>query len=283
MPLTSPRLWIVSTPIGNSGDLSPRAREILSGVSLVLAEDTRRTAWLFRECGISVEKLLSFFEHNEGDRIEDALKLLRSGKDVALVSDAGTPLVSDPGYTLVKACRRENLPVSPLPGPSAPLAALSAAGIAPIPHTFLGFLPRHAKEIREIFTTFAHAPSTLVFFERKDRLEQSLEIAAEVLSDRDIAICRELTKPHEEFILGELRNFRNLCRNLRGEITVIIGPPAEARRRAREEVEELLKEELAKGVKLRTAAVTVQAKCAGWSVKEIYSLANLMKNCQKAD
>ena len=120
MPLTSPRLWIVATPLGNPGDLSPRAREILENADLILAEDTRRAAQLCRLCGIQGRRFLSFYDHNEAERQEEVLRLLREGRDLALISDAGTPLLADPGYRLVRACRKEGLPVSPVPGPSAP-------------------------------------------------------------------------------------------------------------------------------------------------------------------
>ena len=127
MPLTSPRLWIVATPLGNPGDLSPRAREILENADLILAEDTRRAAQLCRLCGIQGRRFLSFYDHNEAERQEEVLRLLRDGRDLALISDAGTPLLADPGYRLVRACRKEGLPVSPVPGPSGPTAAAPAS------------------------------------------------------------------------------------------------------------------------------------------------------------
>ncbi|MDE5879381.1 MAG: 16S rRNA (cytidine(1402)-2'-O)-methyltransferase, partial [Desulfovibrio sp.] len=206
MPSTSPRLWIVATPLGNPGDLSPRAREILASADLVLAEDTRRAAELFRRLGLAPRRFVSFYEQNEEERREEALAALRAGAQVALISDAGTPLLADPGYRLVRACRREGLAVSPVPGPSAPVAALSAAGLPPLPFTFLGFLPRDAGPRRALFQAYAKVPGSLVFFERKDRLAQSLALAAAILGPRELAICRELTKTHEEFVLGRLEN-----------------------------------------------------------------------------
>ena len=133
---TSPapgHLWIVATPLGNPGDLSPRAREVLAGADLILAEDTRRAGLLCSQCNIPARRFLSFHDHNESERQEEVLRLLRQGQNLALVSDAGTPLLADPGYRLVRACRAEGLPVSPVPGPSAPVTALSAAGIPPLP------------------------------------------------------------------------------------------------------------------------------------------------------
>lgn len=272
MPLNANRLWIVATPLGNPGDLSPRAREVLASADLVLAEDTRRTARLLRECGLEVRRLLSFHDHNETERQEGVLRLLREGQSVALVSDAGTPLLADPGYRLVRACRKEGLAVSPLPGPSAPVAALSAAGIPPLPHSFLGFLPRDAAGRDALFTAFAHVPGALIFFERKDRLKESLAQAAHILGPRELAVCRELTKEHEEFIVGRLEDSAQLPDELLGEITVIVGPPEHTERTPREDVLLLANAELAQGGKPRQVARRVQDAVRGWSGKEIYAL-----------
>ena len=272
MPLNANRLWIVATPLGNPGDLSPRAREVLASADLVLAEDTRRTARLLRECGLEVRRLLSFHDHNETERQEGVLRLLREGQNVALVSDAGTPLLADPGYRLVRACRKEGLAVSPLPGPSAPVAALSAAGIPPLPHSFLGFLPRDAAGRDALFSAFAHVPGALIFFERKDRLKESLAQAARILGPRELAVCRELTKEHEEFIVGRLEDSAQLPDELLGEITVVVGPPEHTERTPREEVLKLANAELAQGGKPRQVARRVQDAVRGWSGKEIYAL-----------
>ena len=272
MPLNVNRLWIVATPLGNPGDLSPRAREVLASADLVLAEDTRRTARLLRECGLEVRRLLSFHDHNETERQEGVLRLLREGQNVALVSDAGTPLLADPGYRLVRACRKEGLAVSPLPGPSAPVTALSAAGIPPLPHSFLGFLPRDAAGRDALFSAFAHVPGALIFFERKDRLKESLAQAARILGPRELAVCRELTKEHEEFIVGRLEDSAQLPDELLGEITVVVGPPEHTERTPREEVLLLANAELAQGGKPRQVARRVQDAVRGWSGKEIYAL-----------
>lgn len=273
MPSTSPRLWIVATPLGNPGDLSPRAREALETADLVLAEDTRRAAALFRRHGLAPRRFLSFYEQNEEDRREEVLAALRAGARVALISDAGTPLVADPGYRLVRACRREGLTVSPVPGPSAPVAALSAAGLPPLPFTFLGFLPRDAGGRRALFTAYAAVPGSLVFFERKDRLAESLALAAGILGPRELAICRELTKTHEEFRLGRLEKAGELAQDLLGEITVIIGPPEGTPARAgREEAESCLRTLLASGLKPREAAREAHSRLPGWSAKELYAL-----------
>ena len=147
MSSNSGTLWIVATPLGNPGDLSPRAREVLETADGILAEDTRRAGLLLSRCGLNVTTpFTSFHDHNEEARLPQVLELLQAGKTLALVSDAGTPLLSDPGYRLVRACRKAGIRVSPVPGPSAPVAALSASGLPPQPFVFLGFLPRKKAE-----------------------------------------------------------------------------------------------------------------------------------------
>lgn len=273
MPSSFPGLKIVATPLGNAGDLSPRARDVLQRADLVLAEDTRRAARLFEQCGMAKPRLTSFFEHNEEEKLSRVLSLLRQGAMVALMSDAGTPLLSDPGYRLVRACRKEGIPVSPLPGPSAPVAALSASGLPPVPFSFLGFLPRSEKGRADIFLAFGSSPGSIVFFERKDRLAESLAIAHAVLGSREVAICRELTKTHEEFILGNLGDLADACPDFLGEITVIIGPGQTGERTEAQAVKKILAAFLAQGHKPRQAAKMAKNKCQGWTSAQIYELA----------
>jgi 16S rRNA (cytidine1402-2'-O)-methyltransferase len=266
---------VVATPLGNPGDFSPRAREILAGADVILAEDTRRAARLCAAHGIPTRRLLSFFEHNEEKRTEEALRLLKEGRSLALVSDAGTPLLADPGYRLVRACRKEGIAVSPLPGPSAPAAALSAAGIPPLPYTFLGFLPRDAAGRKAVFTAFAATPGALVFFERRDRLRASLAAAHKILGPRELAICRELTKTHEEFILTRLERTAELPEELPGELTIVIGPPERTERLSERELRRLISAVPAgkrHDLKPRELARRLQDAARGWSVKEIYAL-----------
>lgn len=275
---TSPapgHLWIVATPLGNPGDLSPRAREVLAGADLILAEDTRRAGLLCSQCNIPARRFLSFHDHNESERQEEVLRLLRQGQNLALVSDAGTPLLADPGYRLVRACRAEGLPVSPVPGPSAPVTALSAAGIPPLPYTFLGFLPRDVAGRRATLSAFARTPGSLIFFERKDRLRESLAQAAELLGPRAVAVCRELTKTHEEFILGRLEKWQELPEELLGEITVIIGPPEQKERADEAEARRALEAVMAAAderLKPKEVARRAQEMAPGWSAKELYEL-----------
>lgn len=270
--MPSQQLWVVATPVGNPGDLSPRAREILGSVDYILAEDTRRAWRLLKECEIQPKNLISFYEHNEQDRQESILNLLREGASAALISDAGTPLLADPGYRLVRACRQEGIPVSPVPGAFAPAIALSAAGLPPLPFTFLGFLPRTRSEKKALFNSYSSVPGSLVFFERKNRLEESLAIAFEQLGERELAICRELTKTHEQFIIGFLEDYASLSISLLGELTIIIGPPEKKFRSPRTLIDERIAIARQQGLKPRAIARSVASQCSGWTASEIYSL-----------
>lgn len=273
----SGKLWIVATPLGNPGDLSPRAREILAAADLVLAEDTRRSGTLLAACGITAKRFSSLHDHNEKSRLATVLEELQSGAVAALVSDAGTPLVSDPGYQLVKACREAGIAVSPVPGPCAPVAALSASGLPPMPFTFLGFPPRSKGDIRKFFAPYASLMATLIFFERKDRLAETLALAHEVLGNRAGCIAREITKTYEEFIPFALdedveKTFDG--RELLGEITVVLGPPENVAITPEDEVLAILREqkELAPDAKPRDIARKTQQRVTGWSVDAVYAL-----------
>lgn len=263
---------MVATPIGNPEDLSPRAKRVLESCALILAEDTRRSLRLCRELNIHVQHITSFHDHNEQEKEEEMLDLLTSGKNIALISDAGTPLMADPGFRLVRACHNRGIAVHPIPGPSAPVTALSAAGIPPLPYTFLGFLPRDHAGQNKLFSTFASIPSTLVFFERKDRLADSLRLAGKILGPRQCAVCRELTKEHEEFILFRLEDTKSIPGNLLGELTVLIGPPEAIERTDTSLVKSLLAREALNGDKPKVIARRVQEQVSGWNAKELYAL-----------
>lgn len=277
MSSNSGKLWIVATPLGNPGDLSPRAREALAAADMVLAEDTRRSGLLFSSCGIVAKRFISLHDHNEKGKTAGIVQELQNGAVAALVSDAGTPLVSDPGYLLVKSCRENGVAVSPLPGPSAPLAALSASGLPPLPFVFLGFPPRGKGDIRKFFTPYAALSATIVFFERKDRLAATLALAYQILGKREGCIARELTKTYEEFIPFLLdedieRVFRE--RELLGEITVVLGPPLESFRTDEKEVLEIIKEhkKADSAAKPKEIARRAQKDARGWAVADIYML-----------
>ncbi|SOB59457.1 Ribosomal RNA small subunit methyltransferase I [Pseudodesulfovibrio profundus] len=266
-------LWVVATPLGNVDDLSPRARDILSDADVILAEDTRRTGMLFKRLELERHgRLMSFFEHNEDKRLPRVLEYLEEGMHVALVSDAGTPLLSDPGFALVRACREQGLEVSPVPGPSAPVAALSASGLPPLPYTFLGFPPRKKSQTEKLFTAHRDTGATLVFFERKSRLKGTLTIAHDILGDREFCVARELTKEYEEFISGSLGDLDSMDFELRGELTVIIAPAGQSEEATEADVLEVVEEERLEGGKPKEVARRVAGRVNGWTAKEVYAL-----------
>ena len=271
------KLWIVATPLGNPGDLSPRAREILASVDFVLAEDTRRSGILLSSCGIAAKRFISLHDHNEKAKLTAILAELQTGAMAALISDAGTPLISDPGYQLVKACREADIAVSPLPGPSAPLAALSASGLPPLPFIFLGFPPRSKGDIRNFFMPYAGLNTTIIFFERKDRLADTLALAHELLGERLGCIAREMTKTFEEFIPFSLdAGIKDMFkgRELLGEITVVLGPPKTPLLTSVADVLAIIQEqkEVFPEEKPRTIARRVQKLASGWTVDAVYDL-----------
>jgi 16S rRNA (cytidine1402-2'-O)-methyltransferase len=220
------RLVVISTPIGNLGDLSPRARDELAAAELVAAEDTRRTGQLLTTLGLS-RPLVSLHEHNETERIDELLQRLRAGARIALVSDAGTPLLSDPGFELVRRVAQEGLTVVAVPGPSAITAALSIAGLPTERFSFEGFLPARLAERRARLAELAIETRTLVFFEAPHRIAESLEdMSAAFGAERRAAVARELTKVFETVYRGTLGSLCTQARSdanfSRGEITVVV-------------------------------------------------------------
>ena len=227
------RLDVIATPIGNIGDLSSRAREALGAADLVLAEDTRRTATLLAACGIS-RPLLSLHDHNEAERCEPLLVRMRAGEVLALVSDAGTPLLSDPGFVLVRAAAAAGIEVRAIAGPSAITAALAVAGLPTDRFVFEGFLPAAAGERRIALGRLAQEPRTVVLFEAPHRLAATLaELAAAFGPQRAAVVARELTKRYESVYRGTLESLAQRALAdadmIRGEITLVIaGSPAAA-------------------------------------------------------
>jgi len=262
----------VATPLGNLGDFSPRARQTLEDADVILAEDTRRAGHLLQLAGVAGKRFLSLHEHNESSRIAEVLALLEQGLQVAVVSDAGTPLIADPGYRLVAACRQQGVRVVPVPGPCAPITALMASGLPPYPFVFLGFLPRKGGDARALLRPYAQIGATLVFFERKNRVLPTLELAFEVLGEREFCLARELTKKHEQFINGRLGQLRDFTEELLGEVTVVIGPPEEIAATSRTDVLDRVQGMMRAGMHAKDAARTVRDQTSGWSVKEIYEL-----------
>jgi len=219
-------LYLVATPIGNLEDITLRALRILREVDLIACEDTRHTQKLLHHYEIR-KALVSYHEHNERQRAPELVARLERGENVALVSDAGTPIVSDPGHRLVALAIESGIPVVPVPGASALLAALAASGFPTDEFLFVGFLPARAGERRRALERLAGEPRTLVFFEAPHRLRASLEAALGVLGDRRAVIARELTKVHEEFHRGALRELLESLPEPRGEMTVLIAAAVE--------------------------------------------------------
>ncbi len=222
-------LYVVATPIGNLDDISLRAIDILRQVDLVAAEDTRHSGRLLRHHGIDAH-LLALHEHNEQQALQKVVARLQQGASVALISDAGTPLLSDPGFPLVRECRRNNITVSPIPGPSALLAALSVAGVAADSFCFHGFLARTPAARQSRLRTMLTASKTQIFYESSHRIEHTLKDMLAVFGEqREVAIARELTKQYEQVVqagLGEIAAMADdgrLC--LRGEFVVLVAPP----------------------------------------------------------
>ena len=222
-------LFLVAVPIGNADDLSPRARETLRVVDVVAAEDTRHFATLARHHDIST-RAVSYHDHNEGARARELIARLQAGEDVALVSDAGTPLVSDPGYRLVRAAIDAGIDVTSVPGPSAVTTALAASGLPPHPFRFLGFLPRTSGARRAAFESVARDDATLIAFEAPRRIIAALRDALAVLGDRPACLGRNLTKPHEQYQRGPISGLLAELEaevEVRGECTLVIGGVAE--------------------------------------------------------
>jgi 16S rRNA (cytidine1402-2'-O)-methyltransferase len=263
-------LFVVGTPIGNLGDMTERARETLSAVDIVAAEDTRRTGRLLARLGIK-RRMVSLFEGNERERIAPILAELRAGKDVALVSDAGMPSISDPGFPLVRACAEEGIDVRVVPGPSAVTAALVVSGLPVERFTFEGFLPRKAGERRERLRSLADDPRTLVLFESPRRLRTLLREVVAELGDRRIAVARELTKLHEEVLRGRASEISDRLGDAdpKGEIVLVVeGRPDEEPPGVDELVGEA--ERLVQGGMRKREAASAVARARGASANAIY-------------
>ncbi len=218
-------LYLVATPIGNLEDITVRAIRVLKEADLIACEDTRQTQKLLQHYGIHKE-LISYHSHNELTRAPELVIELEKGSEVALVSDAGTPVVSDPGHRLVTLCLRHHIPVIPIPGPSAFVAALAASGLPTEEFLFVGFLPSRAGARRKTLDALKNEPRTIVLYEAPHRLVETLADAADVLGPRPAVVAREITKIHEEFLRGTLTELLDAARKRapRGEITLLIGP-----------------------------------------------------------
>ena len=263
-------LYLVATPIGNLEDISARALRILREVRLIAAEDTRQTAKLLQRYDIHTRSL-SYYEHNKLVRLEQVLEVLQEG-DVALVSDAGTPALNDPGYELVRAALAAGHEVSPIPGACAPIAALVASGLPTDSFLYLGYLPRKAVERQRLLTQVSSLPYTLIFLEAPHRLLASLQDLQAELGDRQIAVGRELTKLYEEIFRGSLSE---ACEHFtkhtpRGEFTLVLaGNSTQTERWTEERLNAELQVQLTKGEPTSQLAARF-TRPSGWSRREIY-------------
>jgi 16S rRNA (cytidine1402-2'-O)-methyltransferase len=271
-------LFIVATPIGNLEDITFRALRVLKEADLIACEDTRYTAKLLTHYGFSVPRE-SYHEFNEESRVPHLVQLLREGKKIALVSDSGTPLISDPGYRLVSACRQEGIEVVPIPGPCAAVAALVGAGLPSDCFFFAGFLPARSAIRKRRLEEVAQIPATLIFYEAPHRILESLQDMAAILGDRKAVIARELTKIHEEFVAGKISEILEAFGNrpkIQGEFVLIVerGEAAPAPADFPVSIKEHLDQEIQKTGLSRNEALKSIARQRGISRKQAYNELN---------
>jgi len=267
-------LYVVATPIGNLEDITARAVRVLKEVDLIACEDTRQTRKLLERYGISTP-LISYHEHNEQSRSEDLLREILAGKNVALVSDAGTPLIADPGYRLVERALDRGVAVTPIPGPAALLAALSASGLPTDSFLFHGFLPPKKGQRRKLLEQLKPLTATLVFYEAPHRILETLDDIAEVLGARPVVVARELTKIHEEFLRGTASEIHAALASravVKGEITLMIGK-SETKQIDDTPIEVAVEKLVQSGVSRMEAYKTV-ARQRGLSKRDVYKQIN---------
>ncbi len=274
-------LYIVATPIGNLEDLTFRALRILKEVDLIAAEDTRHSRKLLDHYGISTA-VTSYHEHNEKSKAPRLIEKMQSGERVALISDAGTPLLSDPGYRLVQEAIRAGIPVSPVPGPSALIAALSASGLPAESFAFEGFLPAKKRERREKLESLRAEPRTLVFYEAPHRLKESLEDIVAIFGNREMVLAREISKVHEEFLRGPGVDLiaQIVGREVRGELTLVIAG-ATAETAASEEIAAEIRKLKDSGMRVKEIAALLGEK---YSVakREVYRMVLELEETEQA-
>lgn len=272
-------LYIIATPIGNLLDISARAREILSQADVIACEDSRMTKKLFSLLGISLhKKFIAYEDHQEDSRAQGLIDLINKGQTVALVSDAGSPLISDPGYKLVRLCRQQNIYVTAVPGPCAVITALQLSGLPSNRFMFAGFIPNKDKARRDLMSELAPLNATLIFYETAPRLLNTLQTAAAIFEAREVAVVREMTKMYEETICG---TFAEVITHFtehepRGEFVLLIAPPTTPELPSLETIEPQLKQLLTQ-TSLKTA---VQRICLQHKLNknDIYALALELKN-----
>ncbi|HXP86450.1 MAG TPA: 16S rRNA (cytidine(1402)-2'-O)-methyltransferase [Bryobacteraceae bacterium] len=267
-------LYIVATPIGNLEDITLRGVRVLREVQLIACEDTRQTRKLLDHFAITVP-LVSYHEHNEAQRAAELVEQLKGGQSIALVSDAGTPLVSDPGHRLVAAAIAAGVPVVPIPGASAVVSALSAAGLPADQFRFCGFLPAKSTQRRKVFEQHKHEDCTIIFYEAPHRILDALADAAEVFGSRRMAAARELTKIHEEFLRGSAAEIREQLASrpsVKGELTLLIAPAEPGESIAELSAPEDAVRALEKQGMPRMEAIKQVARERGLGKREVYRL-----------
>lgn len=271
----SPGLYIVATPIGNLSDLSPRAAQTLAAADVVAVEDSRVSARLLQHIGVK-KVMIPYHDHN-ADRVRPGLIARMASESVALISDAGTPLISDPGYKLVRDARAAGLSVTTIPGPSAPVAALTLSGLPTDRFLFMGFLPAKKGARDAALAEIATLRATLVFFESGSRLAATLAAMQAVLGEREAAVAREITKMYEECVTGSLAELaaRYAEAPPRGEIVVVVGPPGEAEAASQEEGLAALTEALTRLPPAKAAGEV--AKRLGLDRKALYAQAMALR------
>jgi 16S rRNA (cytidine1402-2'-O)-methyltransferase len=266
-------LYVVATPIGNLEDITLRALRVLKEVDVIAAEDTRHTQILLSHHGIRTP-LTSYHEHNEKSKARQLLGRLERGESIALVSDAGTPVISDPGYRLVVEAVRVGIPVVPIPGASALTAVLSAGGLPTDRFVFEGFLPAKKRERRERLRALGSETRSLIIYEAPHRLTETLNDLIEILGDREIVLAREVSKLHEEFLRGRLTEVtkRIAGRDIKGEITLLIGGSEGESEVSQEQIQGEIQKLKKDGLRVKEIAEMLGEKY-GYSKKEIYRLA----------
>lgn len=254
-------LYIVATPIGNLQDISARAAEILRDADIIACEDSRVSKKLFALLGISInKKFISYEDHSEEQKAQMIIDLINQGNSIALISDAGSPLISDPGYKLVRLCREQNIYVTAVPGACAVITALQLSGLPTNRFMFAGFIPNKEKARADLFEELKNINTTLVFYETAPRLLKTLDKASEIFGNREIAVARELTKMFEEVVCG---NFEDIIAHFiqnepRGEFVLIIAPPQEKKSSA-DDIKEILRKRLGE-TSLKTAVKEISAE-----------------------
>ncbi|HEY8183060.1 MAG TPA: 16S rRNA (cytidine(1402)-2'-O)-methyltransferase [Thermoanaerobaculia bacterium] len=257
------KLLIVGTPIGNLADLSPRAIEALKSADTILCEDTRHTRKLLTHFGIETPTE-SYHEHNEDEKAPRLIERMEKGATLALVSDAGMPVVSDPGYRIVRLAREHDIAVEPVPGPFAGVLALVASGLAPLPFTFLGFAPHREGQRRDFYRRAAELRHTVIIYEAPERVLTSLKEARESFGDAELTVARELTKMHEEIISGTIDSVLETLdarESIKGEITIVLGAPVvEAEEASQDEISAEFQRLRETGMRRNDAVKTIAEK-----------------------